>query len=132
MRRRMNLLKRPSLKILNPKDTSFSSLPITSKITKKILVFRGLRRELENSALNPENHVTENHVRCFRKMNPNDPFMIIQDYPSSNILNDIRFLNWHFSIKNSQKNKKLRNCKDYADHISSTGIRFHLYAHVFQ
>ena len=64
-------------------------------------------------------------------MNPNDPFMIIQDYPSSNILNDIRFLNWHFSIENSQKNKKLRNCKDYADHISSTGIRFHLYAHVF-
>ena len=105
MRRRMNLLKRPSLKILNPKDTSFSSLPITSKITKKILVFRGLRRELENSALNPENHVTKNHVRCFRKVNPNDPFMIIQDYPSSNILNDIRFLNWHFSIKNSQKIK---------------------------
>ena len=25
----------------------------------------------------------------------------------------------------------MRNCKDYADHISSTGIRFHLYAHVF-
>ena len=60
--------------------------------------------------------------------NPNDPFMIVQDYPSSNILNFIRFLNWHFSIeKNSQIKIFFKNCVI----AKITRIVFHLQASDF-